>query len=191
MIYRSESMRIGMKLEKDKPILLSEELSTVAKRIGACGDKVFFVSHENDDEADLGIGISGEKNVILPIEFVESYGTVRLLNMFPMIKTALTDGGTIIIDEFDASLHPMVIMHIINLFHNDEINKKNAQLIFNTHNPIFLSNTLFRRDEIKFIEKENDSSIIYSLSDFGTAGEKGVRKTDDYMKIISLISMVQ
>lgn len=43
---------------------------------------------------------------------------------------------------------------------------------------------LFRRDEIKFVERndENHCSIHYSLSNFGTAGEKGVRKNEDYMK---------
>ena len=43
---------------------------------------------------------------------------------------------------------------------------------------------IFRRDEIKFVEKNDDSllSEVYSLSDFGTSGENGVRKGDDYMK---------
>lgn len=87
-------------------------------------------------------------------------------------------------DEFDASIHPMALMSIINIFHNDEINTKHAQLIFNTHNPIFLSTNIFRRDEIKFVERDedNNNSVLYALSDFGTTGEKGVRKHEDYMK---------
>ena len=49
--------------------------------------------------------------------------------------------------------------------------------------PIFLNNNLFRRDEIKFVERNNDNiSELYSLSDFKTAGKMGVRKSDDYMK---------
>ena len=51
-------------------------------------------------------------------------------------------GGTLIVDEFDASIHPMALMSIINIFHNDDINIHNAQLIFNTHNPIFLNSNL-------------------------------------------------
>ena len=75
-------------------------------------------------------------------------------------------------------------MNILNLFHNDEINVKHAQLIFNTHNPIFLNSNLLRRDEIKFVERTSDdhTSTLYALSDFGTAGEKGVRKNGDYLK---------
>jgi AAA15 family ATPase/GTPase len=93
-------------------------------------------------------------------------------------------GGTLIVDEFDASIHPMWLMSIINIFHNDDINIHNAQLIFNTHNPIFLNSNLFRRDEIKFVERDDNSqySKLYALSDFGTTGERGVRKHEDYMK---------
>ena len=87
-------------------------------------------------------------------------------------------------DEFDASIHPMALMNIINIFHNDEVNIHHAQLIFNTHNPIFLNSNMFRRDEIKFVDRDEEThaSTIYALSDFGTAGENGVRKGDDYMK---------
>ena len=58
------------------------------------------------------------------------------------------------------------------------------QLIFNTHNPIFLNSNLLRRDEIKFVERDSTdyTSILFALSDFGTAGENGVRKNDDYLK---------
>ena len=72
-------------------------------------------------------------------------------------------------------------MNIINIFHNDEINKNQAQLIFNTHNPIFLDSSLLRRDEIKFVERDERSgiSIHYALSDFRTAD--GIRKGEDYM----------
>ena len=87
-------------------------------------------------------------------------------------------------DELDASLHPMIIMNIISIFHNDDINKKGAQLIFNTHNPIYLNHKLLRRDEIKFVERDatTKSSSLYALSDFKANGEASVRKTSDYMK---------
>lgn len=106
----------------------------------------------------------------LPARLFESFGTVRY-------------GATLVVDEFDASLHPMALMNIINIFHNDEINKKHAQLIFNTHNPIFLDKNLYRRDEIKFVERDDNTGVssIYSLSDFKTYGTEG-RNNADYMK---------
>ena len=121
---------------------------------------------------------------VLPAEMYESYGTVRFVNEFPLIINTLLNGGTLVMDEFDASIHPMALMNIINIFHNDDINIHHAQLIFNTHNPIFLNANLFRRDEIKFVERDENTHISehYSLSDFKTFGERGVRKGEDYMK---------
>ena len=126
----------------------------------------------------------GNLKAVLPAEMYESYGTVRFVNEFPLIIDALINGGTLVMDEFDASIHPMALMNIINIFHNDDINIHHAQLIFNTHNPIFLNANLFRRDEIKFVERDdnNHESEHYSLSDFKTSGERGVRKGEDYMK---------
>lgn len=75
-------------------------------------------------------------------------------------------------------------MNLISIFHNDDVNKNRAQLIFNTHNPIYLNHDLLRRDEIKFVERDKDtkSSSLYALSDFATNGSASVRKTTDYMK---------
>ncbi|WP_342193882.1 AAA family ATPase [Paenibacillus uliginis] len=129
--------------------------------------------------------VGGEDgNMPVQAEVFESYGTIRFVNMFPIIMSALVSGGTLVIDEFDASLHPMALMSIVNIFHNDEVNKNKAQLIFNTHNPIFLNSNLFRRDEIKFVERDDDTfcSTHYSLSDFGTSGRNGVRNGGEYMK---------
>jgi AAA15 family ATPase/GTPase len=186
IFYRSNIVRLRMKLSKENPIVFDDELTRVAKKFDASGNQIYFASNdlENGGNSNLAISIQDhdKKNYLLPVEDFESYGTFRFLNIYPFIKETLKEGGVLVIDEFDASLHPMVIMNIINIFHNDEKNVNNAQLIFNTHNPIFLRNTLFRRDEIKFVEKEDNASIIYSLSDFGTSGKDGVRNTDDYMK---------
>lgn len=104
--------------------------------------------------------------------------------MFPYLVDTIQNGGTLVMDEFDASIHPVALMNIINIFHNDDININHAQLIFNTHNPLFLNSNIFRRDEIKFVERDDitDFSTLYSLSDFKTSGTQGVRINDDYMK---------
>ena len=71
-------------------------------------------------------------------------------------------GATLLVDELDASLHPMIIMSFIKIFHNDEINKNGAQLIFNTHNPLYLQKKFFRRDQIMFVEKDETTTIEYT-----------------------------
>ena len=187
VIYRADSMQLIHKFEESKKesIYIEKHISEVAKLFGINSNDLGYVADEENKEMKLcSLFKLKEKGTAIPAELFESYGTIRFVNMFPLIVSALLNGGILIVDEFDASIHPMALMNIINIFHNDEINKKHAQLVFNTHNPIFLNSNLFRRDEIKFVERndENHCSIHYSLSDFGTAGEKGVRKNEDYMK---------
>lgn len=186
VIYRSDSV-LSIKKIKDpeEDALYEEEMLTRAAEIfGKGSETVGFVSKKDEDPLLCSAFRKGDKSVAIPAEVFESYGTYRFLNEFPIIITTLLTGGTLIVDEFDASLHPMALMNIINIFHNDDINVNHAQLIFNTHNPIFLNASLYRRDEIKFVERKdrNSPSVHYSLSDFKTNGEDPVRKGEDYMK---------
>ena len=167
--------------EKTK-IFESKLVNQIAREMGSCNKIVYY--NDNKDSIPKMVSVIEKSKFALPSIFIESYGTFRFLNTFPVIKKILSNGGILIIDEFDNSLHPNVVMNIIKIFHNDAINKNKAQLVFNTHNPIFLNSNLFRRDEIKFAEKndETNESELYSLSDFGTDGKDGVRKGEDYMK---------
>lgn len=161
-------------------VLLNEAVAA----FGVKTNKLVYYKKEKNKEPPVLCSVVGSKKKqgIMPAELFESYGTVRFTYMYPLIVKAMREGATIIIDEFDASIHPMAIMNIINIFHNDEINKNNAQLIFNTHNPLYLNNNLFRRDEIKFVDRDDETmnSKLYSLSDFGTKGTNA-RKGKDYM----------
>jgi len=110
------------------------------------------------------------KNIAIPSELMESRGTLKLIDFaIPFVKL-FRSGGVFVLDEFDSALHPELIRGIISLFNNQEINKANAQLIFTTHNPIYLNNKMFRRDQILFIEKDpqNYESVLYTLADFGS-----------------------
>ena len=183
VIYRADALHLVRKISKPKKhtIYREEVIDRAVKAFGVNTSELgYFISQ--DDSKALLCSILDDKPI--PAELFESHGTIRFANMFPLILDAIAIGGTLVVDEFDASLHPMALMSIVNIFHNDDINTKNAQLIFNTHNPIFLNPNLFRRDEIKFVECDDPTqgSIHYSLSDFGTSGEKGVRREDDYMK---------
>ena len=187
VIYRADSMQLIRKFAdpKKKSVYIEKTINEAAELFGINSNALGYVIDDESEKARLAsIFETTEKNTAIPAELFESYGTIRFVNMFPLVVNALLNGGTLMVDEFDASIHPMALMNIINIFHNDEINKKHAQLVFNTHNPIFLNANLFRRDEIKFVERDDDThcSIHYSLSDFGTSGKSGVRKNEDYMK---------
>ena len=187
VIYRSDTIRVLREFAEaeDKKFYVERTLTEAAQEFGIHSNALGYVASKENEAAILSSIIDDENvKAILPAEMYESYGTVRFVNEFPLIISALLNGGTLVMDEFDASIHPMALMNIINIFHNDDININNAQLIFNTHNPIFLNANLFRRDEIKFVERndETHASEHYSLSDFKTSGKKGVRQGADYMK---------
>lgn len=189
VIYRADSMQLIKRFAdpKKKAIYVEKTTDKAARMFGINSNAVGYVVNDEDLEARLCSIFKteeGKESTVMAAELFESYGTIRFINMFPLVIRAIKTGGTLVVDEFDASIHPMALMSIINIFHNDDVNINHAQLIFNTHNPIFLNSNIFRRDEIKFVERDdnNHSSTLYSLSDFGTTGEKGVRKHEDYMK---------
>jgi uncharacterized protein len=105
------------------------------------------------------------------LDLHESEGTLKLYELAPFIFIALEGGGTLVIDEFDARLHPRLSKKIIEIFNDPRTNPKNAQLLIVTHDTNLLSANLFRRDQILFVEKDKyGASHLYSLAQF-----KGVR----------------
>ena len=108
----------------------------------------------------------------------ESEGTKRIFIFGPIIKDALENGRTIVVDEIDNSLHPLFLEYLIQLFNNRETNPNNAQLIFNTHSVETLSLDLLRRDQIYFVEKNNNDGAteLYSLDEFSPRKTENIRK---------------
>lgn len=145
---------------------VENEINKVAEEFGRGSNELKYYRNEKSQRVMLYSILEKNKKRI-PAELFESYGTIRFINIFPFILKIFLNGGILVADEFDASIHPMALINIINIFHNNDINKNQAQLVFNTHNPIFLNGNLFREDEIKFVEKnDKNMSISYSLSDF-------------------------
>lgn len=187
VVYRADTIGVYPNLNgvKKNTVIVEKTTNSAAKSFGINSNAIGYVLDKDRNQVQLAsIFSDGEQQRILPAESFESLGTIRFINLFPLVAEALCIGGTLVVDEFDASIHPMALMNIINIFHNDEINIHHAQLIFNTHNPIFLNANLYRRDEIKFVERDDAThySSHYSLSDFGTSGPSGIRKGEDYMK---------
>lgn len=183
VIYRSDEIKVMHKFAdpKENTIYVETTLTEAAKEFGINSNALGYRANGEGEDVVL-FSIFSNSKIAIPADAFESYGTIRFINEFPLVIKALLNGSTLVMDEFDASIHPMALMNIISIFHNDEINKNHAQLIFNTHNPIFLDASLFRRDEIKFVERDEKTnhSIHYSLSDFKTAA--GIRKGEDYMR---------
>lgn len=138
---------------------------------------------ENEDNSKMkmvSIYKFGDRNFAIPAEFMESRGTLKLIDFAIPFENMFKSGGVFVLDEFDSAIHPELVKGILAIFNNSEINKSGAQLIFTTHNPIYLNNKIFRRDQIRFVEKDKDSyeSILYSLADFGS---ETVRNDHNYL----------
>ena len=166
--------------------MINVYINKIAQEAGIIGSDFAYVNDPDTHTTKLMSVLQKTDSKLygLDADKIESVGTMRLISIMPVVISALRKGAVLVMDEMDASLHPMIIMNLITIFHNDGVNKNGAQLIFNTHNPIYLNHSLLRRDEIKFVErdKESKSSSLYALSDFRANGGASVRKTSDYMK---------
>ena len=113
----------------------------------------------------------------------ESSGTKKLFGLLPFIAKSLVFGTTLVIDELDAKIHPILLKYVIMLYNNMTINKHGAQLIFTSHDLSTMNNEVFRRDEIWFVAKgNNQNSKLYSLVEFKTGNGEVVRKDAKYDK---------
>ena len=121
-----------------------------------------------------------DQNIFIPAQLMESSGTLKLIDFALLFQSFFPKGCTFFMDEFDASLHPEIVKGIISLFHDSDFNTEGSQLIFTTHNPIYLNNKIFRRDQIAFVEKDriNFQSSVYTLADFGSTD---VRNDENYL----------
>jgi len=83
----------------------------------------------------------------------------------------LERGGLVLIDEIDASLHPLLTAELIALFQSKTVNRNGAQLIFTSHDATLLGlldgDEVLRRDQVWFTQKNPDgTSELFPLSDF-------------------------
>ena len=113
----------------------------------------------------------------------ESSGTKKLFGLLPFIANSLVSGTTLVIDELDAKIHPVLLRHIIMMFNNMKINQHGAQLIFTSHDLSTMNSEVFRRDEIWFVAKGNrQNSKLYSLVEFKNEKGESVRKDAKFDK---------
>lgn len=121
---------------------------------------------------------NGQKAFLLPMK-EESKGTQNLFFLSPQIKRALDNGFVFCVDELDSSLHPALLLYLVGLFNSPETNPNNAQLILTTHTTELLSMYYMRRDQIYFVDKDNETGIsdLYSLDEYSIRTREDVRKS--------------
>jgi hypothetical protein len=116
---------------------------------------------------------SGNRKFKLPL-LQESNGTQNTLRILGDILPVLKDGGVVIIDEIESSLHPYISQKIVSLFENRRTNPNLAQLFFSSHNASLLNNRT--KTQIFLVEKNAElATDIYRLDDI-----EGVRNDENF-----------
>lgn len=128
------------------------------------------VYDENNEEVD---------NIYFNLFVNESLGTCKYVALSGPIIDTLIHGKTLIIDEFDAQLHPHLSKAIVELFNSEKNNPNGAQLIFASHNSSLINpkRKLFRRDQIIIAEKD-----AYGVTNMESLYDKKVRKDASFEK---------
>jgi len=107
----------------------------------------------------------------------ESAGTQKFVALTGPFLHTLREGSVLFVDELEARLHPLLTKALLGLF-NSSANRKNAQLIFATHDEGLLDPKRIRRDQIWFVEKNDQgASRLFCLEEI-----KGVRKEAKFAK---------
>jgi uncharacterized protein len=111
----------------------------------------------------------------------ESEGTKKLFSFAGPLVHTLRTGKPLFVDELDARWHTDITRTLVGLFNSRETNPNNAQLIFTTHDTNLLTNKLFRRDQIWFVEKDRyGSSRLHSLVEYKVRNDASFES--DYLR---------
>ncbi|WP_249080661.1 ATP-binding protein [Parasaccharibacter sp. TMW 2.1884] len=154
---------------KDKLVQLFTELSN---------DLQYKVEDNGDDEVILQFAHKARKGEKYFDISDESAGTQHLLRLLDPIFKTLDEGGILIIDEIDRSLHTQAVTAIIEMFLDKEFNKNHAQLICTVHDTNILNCKNLRRDQIWLAEKnaDNGSSELFSIAEIKTRKGDNIEK---------------
>ncbi len=119
----------------------------------------------------------------LPI-WRESHGTRRFLEFSPMLYEISrgADHRAFLVDEFDASMHPVLVKALIHHF-NCELPRRDVrgQIVFTAHNTDLMEgearDAVLRRDQVYFTEKGSDGAArLFSLAEFNERNNLNIRR---------------
>lgn len=131
---------------------------------------------------EMRFGHAGADGEVFPIDKeMESDGTKRLIEIAPALDAVRSKDIVLVIDELDRSLHTYITRFYIQTFLAEVVESRHrSQLIFSTHDTNLLDRDLFRKDEIWFLEKDEEgASHISSLAEYSI--NKGLNYENGYL----------
>lgn len=116
----------------------------------------------------------------------ESAGTNKIFSLSGPLLDALGEGMTLLVDELDSQMHPLISWRLVEMFNSPVENGHCSQLVFTTHDTNLLSSRLFRRDQIWFTEKDPlERTTLYPMMkahEFNSALTHAPRNDSNYQK---------
>lgn len=181
IIKHSITWNLPLDIEQSE---LQHEIVQFLNAINVPINRIDFEKVEEDEEESyrlFSVYYHDGNEIRLPFH-EESSGTIKMFTLYLHLKHALQNALPVFIDELDAKLHPLLLRYIITMFHDEKKNPNNAQLIYTTHDNYTLTKDIFRRDQIWFVEKQNDlTAELYSLAEYKMVDKK-VRNDATYNK---------
>lgn len=157
------------KISNDMATLVSDKDDNKKMVIGL-GDNFLSLYLENNKLKAKEI-LFKHRGIKKEVEFKfyeESDGTKRLLELLPLLEKVKCNSQTILIDELERSLHPVLVKEFLRRFYKN-MEKTNSQLIITTHESRLLDLDTIRRDEVWFVENSiEEGTTLYSLEEFKT-----------------------
>lgn len=165
-------------LPEDLPLAVRLQLSSELK-----GKRRLLFKAVHDVYSPAGEK-TGQRDFDLDVQ--ESSGTRKVFDLLGPFFDTLMSGKVLVVDELDTKLHPLLTKALVSLFNSSETNPNNAQLIFATHDTNLLTYGNFRRDQIYFVEKDQQGATnLYSLIEYkenGTTVRKDRSFENDYVR---------
>ncbi|MFJ3958189.1 ATP/GTP-binding protein [Arthrobacter sp. NPDC090010] len=110
----------------------------------------------------------------------ESDGTIAWLAIAVPALEALRNGGLLLVDEIDASLHPHLLEVLLGAFMEPTINSRHAQLIFTSHESYLLSplsDVRLAPEQVWFTDKSYEGvTELFCLADFPKHPDANIEK---------------
>jgi hypothetical protein len=123
-----------------------------------------------------------------PLEFEgESLGTRSWFTLAAALLRALEQSTVVLVDELDASLHPIICAEAVRMFENHASNPRGAQMLFTTHDVTLLrtltgGGRVLDRDSIWLTEKDGEGATrLYPLNSFNPAPRRDENVLRRYM----------
>ncbi|NGZ19369.1 ATP-binding protein [Vibrio aestuarianus] len=160
-------------LSRAKHAVDDEELQDVVAKIEGYLEK----NKLKEKRIELVKRNANGKPFSLPLS-LESEGTRKLIYLLGPLYDVIKNDLILIVDEFDNKFHTLLCKFIISLYNQKNFGQ--SQMILTCHDTNLLTKELFRRDQIWFVEKnDNHESELYSLVEYK---EHYARKGDSYSK---------